>query len=653
MSRRLRFWWRSSLPLAVVVVAVVSVWSWWVQPETTQLGFARIPGGARSSVVLSNQTADAPRNLPCPAWRMHLRLDAGLKPPGPAWLMFEGGRPGDGYELYWQPSRLSLTLTRGNPALVLGVTSLDHFPQQVVLARHGFRLAVWADEVQVLSILDPQTTAAATAWGFQASGPMEGSSVSLHDDRRLLPATSALALAGDAAALQQVLSDPMQDDHALFTTRQALVLDAEKATSEKSAAIKAAAMAIGAFSTAEPTVAELRQWLAWGEAHVALVRQDLDAAQRATQAIGDLIRLADSHPAGESAGLAMELLERLVRTCARPPYRAPEDVVRWRDAWFTILSDCASAALAHSSPVIPDDWRWELKLIIHGSECLRGRAPKPTPAEAPDWVVSRWRAFAGGNPGGPAFTTPIPVIADERNPIRPALERLIQLAAFEPGGLSAVAMRAAIIDALETPAPPNAGPETLEQQRQLNRARALDAVSAPAAPAREAALAQALLALHGIGDPLLALQQLDPDENHRAPTGDGSVPLARRDPLAYSLYRLLRHRRQGGAVPVRGTDSPFAPREQLPEALSSPFGRLLSGRREATHEAWITDPTLLPPIQALAAALGMQEVLQVDGASPNWALLDQLPCFTLPLRLMKPVSVLPNGQDPGTATVVP
>ncbi len=651
MSRRVRFWWRSTLPLAVLVVAVVSVWSWWVQPETTQLGFARIPGGARSSVVLSNQTAEAPRNLPCPAWRMHLRLDGSLKPPGPAWLMFEGGRPGDGYELHWQPSRLSLTLTRGNPALVLGVTSLDHFPQQVVLARHGFRLAVWADDVQVLTVLDPQTTAAATSWGFQAAGPMEGSSVSLHDDRRLLPATTAAALSGDDAALKQMLADPAREDHALFITRQALMLDAEKAPGEKAAAVKAAAAAISAFRTSQPILDELRQWLAWAEAHLALVRQDPDAAQRATGAIGDLIRLAEANPAGESAGLAMELLERVVATCARAPQRAPEDVVRWRGAWFTILSDCTTMALTRSSPAIPDDWRWELKLILHGADCLGGRPPRPTPAEAPDWVVSRWRAFAGGNPGGAAFTSPIPVFADERDPIRPALERLIQLAAFEPGGLAAVAMRAAIIDALEAPAAPNAGPETIDEQRQINRIRALTAIDTPSAPAREAALAQALLALQGIGDPLLALQRLDPDENHRAPTGDGSVPLARRDPLAYALFRLLRHRRQGPA-PVR-PDSPFTPKEQLPEALISPFGRLLSGRREATHEAWNTNPAILPPVQALAAALAMQEVLQVDGASPNWSLLDQLPCFTLPLRLMKPVSVLPNGQVPGTPTVVP
>ncbi|MBA3697438.1 MAG: hypothetical protein H0W78_01035 [Planctomycetes bacterium] len=651
MSRRSRFWWRSILTIALAVVAVVSVWSWWVQPETTQLGFARIPGGARSSVILTNQDAAAPRNQASVAWRMHLRIDAALKPPGPAWLMFEGGRAGDGYELQWQPSRLSLTLTRGNPALVLGVTSLDHFPQQVVLVRHGFRVEVWADEVRVLNVFDPQTTPAASAWGFQAAGPMEGSTVSLHDDRHVLPVSTVEALSGNAVTLQRLLSDPQQPDHALFITRQALVLDAEKNPTEKSAAVRAAAVAIGAFNAKDPILAELRQWLAWGDAQVALVRQDLDAAKRTSDAVQELIRLAGAHPVSESAGLAMELLDRLVRTGSRPPYRAPEDVVRWRDQWFATLAACATAALAHSSSAIPEEWRWQLRLIIHGAECLRGGTRQPTPAEAPEWVASRWRAFAGGNPGGASFSSPIPLLAEERNPMRPALERLIQLAAFEPGGLAAVSMRAAIVDALDTAAPPHAGPETITEQYRLNRARALEATRASTAPAREATLAQAILALNGIGDPSAALRELDPDENHRLPTGDGSVPLARRDPLAYALYRLLRHRWQG-STPGH-PDSPFAPKEQVPEALVSPFGRLLSGRPEATHEAWITDPTVLPPVQALAAALAMQEVLRLDARPPNWSLLDQVPCFTLPLRLMKPASGSPDDKLPGIPTVVP
>jgi hypothetical protein len=536
--------------------------------------------------------------------------------------------------------------------MVLGVASLDHFPQQVVLLRQGFNLEVWADEVRVLHVLDPQTTAGATFWGFQAAGPMEGSTISLNDDRRLLPVDTAKALAGDKTSLQRLLSDTTLPHHALFMTREALLLDAEKLANDKAAALKVAAVAVGTFSTNDPALAELHQWLAWGEIHVALVRQDFEAATRTTQALRQLITLTQQHPAGESPGLLMELLDPLAKASARPPSnRTPEDVVRWREVWLTALAECATAVLASSSPAIPEEWRWQLRLIVHGADCLRSRPPGPTPAEAPAWVVSRWRAFAGGNPGGVSFANPLASAQDDHNPIRGALDRLIQLAAFEPGGLAAVSLRSAIIDALETPAPPNAGPESIEDQQRVNRLRALNALDAPNAPIRESALAQAILALRGIGDPELALRKLDHDEHHRAPTGDGSEPLARRDPLAYALYCLLRHRERTRIQTL--PEGPFSPRERLPDALVSPFGRLLSGQREALQEAWVTDPTVLPPVQALAAALAMQEVLQVDTRPPNWSLLDQLPCFTLPLHLMKPVNVTPNARQPDTPVVVP
>ncbi len=668
MSRRSRFWWRNTLLLALILVAVVSVWSWWVQPETTQLGFARIPGGASSSVVLNNLYAKAPGNQPCPAWRMHLRMDQNIKLTGAAWLMFEGAKVGEGYELAWQPQRMSLTLSRHKiTPLILGVTSLDHVPLQIAWVRHGFQLEVWADDVLVLSVLDPQTTPAASAWGFQAAGPMEGT-ISLHDDRRLLSATTAGALTGDEAMLQRILTDPSVDHHALFLTRQVLMLDAEKIGGETFKKMYDDAIT-GVANAPQPIMNELRQWLAWSDIHVGLSRPDLDGAartMRTVEAVDKLLEFMHQHPASESAGLTMELLERLVRASSRPPSNStPEDLIRWRDRWFDLLARCAAATLIHSSPAIPDDWRWQLQLIIHGANTLRGRPPKPTPVEAPEWVVSRWRAFAGGNPGGTTFSNPIPLAAEERNPIRPALESLIQLAAFEPGGLAAVTMTAAIMDALESPNPPNAGPEVIEAHQRENRQRALDATNAKTAPAREAALAKAILALHfKLGDSEEALRLLDVDDRHQAPTSDGTTPLARTDPLAYALYRLLRHRLM--LAPTR-SEGPFATFEPLPAALSSSFGPLLSGRPEATQEAWSTNPTVLSPIQALAAALAMQEVeaqevkaqeVATPGmaiqdvtktALPNWALLDQLPCFTLPLRLMKPVTVSPTGKH----TVVP
>jgi hypothetical protein len=313
-----------------------------------------------------------------------------------------------------------------------------------------------------------------------------------------------------------------------------------------------------------------------------------------------------------------------------------------------------------ASPAIDEMWRWQLKLLVHGAECLRGppapdqesatrtttvdhpQWPRPTPIEAPDWLVSRWRAFAGNDPGGPNFASPIPASPDERNPIRPALDHLIQIAAFEP--VAAVMMRARILDALAAlPANPT------QEAHRIVEQKALDIARSQTAPAREAVLASALLALRGFGDPAQALSDLDWDPRHVELKGDGTIPWYRRDALAYALYRLIQHR-QAEASSSSAANNPLTKPDDLPDGLG-PFTRLLSGKPDATHEAWLTDPQVLPPAQALAAALAMQEVAGAPGSKPQWGLLDQLPCYTLPLGLMKrseaPGGSLPTPGPPG------
>jgi hypothetical protein len=201
----------------------------------------------------------------------------------------------------------------------------------------------------------------------------------------------------------------------------------------------------------------------------------------------------------------------------------PDEVLRWRRSWFDILAyrGVEGRSRLHpphrpggmASPAIDDVWLWQLRLLVHGAECLRGPPaldsdlatspeprssiqvwPRPTPIEAPDWVVIRWRAFAGNDPGGPSFASPIPASPDERNPIRPALDHLIQIAAFEP--VAAVMMRARILDALAA-SPANASQELHRATEQ----KALDIARSQTVPAREAVLAIALLALRGFGDP--------------------------------------------------------------------------------------------------------------------------------------------------------
>lgn len=637
MADRPRIWGRGTLPFALAAVVVASAWAWWTQPETTQLGFARIPVGARSSVILDNLSAPAPRNAPCPAWRLHLRIDRGLKPPGPEWLMFEGGKPGEGYELHWAPSRLGLVLVRAPDALLLGATVLRRFPEQVVLVRHGCRLEVWADERLVIAASDPQAPAVATAWGFQAAGPMDDSSITLIDDRRLLSDGEKRALLLEPASLAPLLADRARPDHALLAARHALALDPERVPGEVASALERAGAAARSDTNGQEQRARLLHWLSWGEIRLALMRQDGDAPQRTHAAVEQLVVLAGQQPIAEGAGLIMDLLDRIVRTASRAPTRVPEEVVRWRHGWLTTLAFAATHAEKACSPALGEDWRWQLRLVAHAADCLRGKRPRPTPAEAPDWVVSRWRAFAGGNPSVPSFSANIPSPADERNPVRPALDHLIQLAAFEPGGAAAMVLRARILDALEDNTPASADPDVRAEARRQSERRALEALRTANAPARELALDTLLLALAGVGDPKAVLDAHDPRGQE---TTDGLVPWTRRDPLAYALWRLLRHRSE-----VRVAGNPFKS-EELPDQIAAPYGRLLGGKADAGHEAWSANPEVLPPAQALAAALAMQEVLGGTEAMPNWALLEQIPSFTVPLRLMRPTepTVSPPGQ---------
>ena len=247
--------------------------------------------------------------------------------------------------------------------------------------------------------------------------------------------------------------------------------------------------------------------------------------------------------------------------------------------------------------------------MTDGSDCLAGDSPQPTPAEGPAWLTCRWRAFAGRNPGVSAFPE-LPGGWRERNPLAGALQQLTDLAGFTP--LAAVALRADVLDAL------SGG----------DRVAAAEAVAAaPPEAARHAALTAALLALRELAQnparsetPAVraALAGLARDD------GDGS-PLANDDPLGFALDRLLRHRAARADATLPGVPN-------VPEPLAW-AERLLNGKPEAPAESWRALPER--PLEALAAALAMQEVA---GESPNWSLLDQATCFTLPLRLLAPVS---------------
>jgi hypothetical protein len=137
---------------------------------------------------------------------------------------------------------------------------------------------------------------------------------------------------------------------------------------------------------------------------------------------------------------------------------------------------------------------------------------------------------------------------------------------------------------------------------------------------RSRKLLSALLALHG-GVPLKEAVDL------LATAPEGTTALAERDPLAYALYRLLLYRNRNDVSPddhVLGF--------RLPPGLT-PHQRLLSGTDEALVIAFDQPGDNLPPSQAVAAALALQEI---SGLDVTWELLRTLPDLTLPLDLMVP-----------------
>jgi hypothetical protein len=660
-----RILWRSTLPVACVVVLLVSAWSWRVQPEQTQIGFARVPGGNQASVIIS-----APSELAgggTPAWRMHLRLERGIKAPGPAWTLFEGEQLGTGYELHWDPLRLALTVQRSLPPLVLGAASLDHMPTHIAFIRHGFRLSILVDDKPLLELIDPQTTKSARAWGFQATGAVEGSTLSIIDEPQALNVRSRRALMGDSEALDAlsaILADPTADDHALFLTQQALNYAPEKNYSERRRALQNAQVAITAFTQDDATRLALQHWINWGTLYSTMMRSDIDSADIAEQALSDFTAAAHIHPTPTMCGLTMHLLDRLVQRSARPSGKAPENVLKWRRQWLTMVSDAATLALQHAATGLSDDWRWQLKLLRHAARCLCGFAGEPTPVAAPEWVSTRWRAFAGANPSVTNFPA-LPIASIERSPMRAALDQVTQLAAFDFGGLAAVSLRANVMNTLFAPPPANAVQEIIRKQQEQNRAQTQRLLRNTDTPTREVILTRAILALNQVGevggevDEVIAL--LDHDPHHKLPNEDGSIPLARRDPLAYALYRLLLKRTQ--SEKKAASQDPFAQPISLPSSMPTSYARLLSGRIESLHEiAWIPDPNVIPAAQALAAGLAMQDVLsdtRVDSensasvaVNPNWSLLEQVPCFTLPLHLLIP-GALPAIQQPSGLPVVP
>jgi hypothetical protein len=626
---------------------------------------------------------------------MQLRIDPTLRPPGPTWMMFEGDHAG--YELHWLPEQFILQVMRA-PDVLLGSVRLRRLPTEVVFTRRGLRLYVRVDGDEVLSCLDPGGTAPLPkTWGFYVNGAMGHSDIGLHDDRDLLDAVERQALEWTTAPT----SAPARwRERPLLMTRSALLAEREHA----GVALALATSTVDAASHQRDGRDALRTWLEWDYLRLALMPSTTTAAESWPEldvptAKEQLETLARLHPSPEQPGLFLALMDHLAaQAVAHPVARNPEEALATRQAWLTLTREVAASVLrldAWNNGILPDEWRWQVRLLHHAATCLGGGTPDSLPAEAPPWAMLRWHMLAGGRISGDALTRPenqIPAIEWDGNPIRPALDRLLAAAETEPlAATEATAQITIEVEKFSQRIGSLLVSQQIELRTQMDKTIA-DLIRKPV-PEREAALIQALLALHGIGSADKAHERLYPkDARTRRLPDDPPLALAERDPLAYALDRLLVTRiiyaaSAGGDDQQRASSSDDLLRNPtgLPPSLVN-YTRLLSGQSDALERAW--DFPGLSPVQALTAAIALNEAVcnvqeanlalqvrrnqgELDTIEAEhrrqelerqlarqraeidrmWRLLDRLPCLTLPLRFAQPAprAARPDNVEGGPA----
>ena len=349
---------------------------------------------------------------------------------------------------------------------------------------------------------------------------------------------------------------------------------------------------------------------------------------------------------------------------ARPTTPRPlKDVLRERAEWLTLLNTVTKNALSLIRPHTGDGMELQLQFIAHACGSLLGQGAsddpdgpriRPTPTNAAPWLIARWRAIAGDDPETTALPPP-PTSTTSRNPLLPVIERLIRSAALEP--LSAVRLRATILD----PAPSR---------------RAMIAQCLETTRPREAALARVLMALRECDEAIepgakikaakdahrLAerdLGKLSPPKNEAEEKIDY---LIHHDPLAYALAFLV-EKRTNDILGVTGLSTDIDEHAlDLTGAfkdLAAPFAPLLgknslsltgshTSEGDPTDLIWQNSDDILPPAQALAVALAMQEVA---GQKPDWSILHRLTCYSLPLELLEQPTAPQSVQDSGTAPI--
>ncbi len=377
----------------------------------------------------------------------------------------------------------------------------------------------------------------------------------------------------------------------------------------------------------------LRHWLAQAGFRAALLaprhgRQSEGLGDEAVRsALDTLLLLTRQEPAPEDTGILIDLLPLLAQAAvARPPAsRDPALVLARQGWWLGLVAEVARAVEQVGGTLLPNDRRYLLHLVDHAATRLAGAPGLAAPAHGPDWLLVRWRLFAGAAPGATALAD-LPL--NRADPLVAVYDQLTQITALAP--LGAVALRARVLELIDQRAPASAF-----------AARALDVDEAPA---YHLAITQVLLMLSGQlpADPTVARLHLE--------------PWSTSDPLAWALDRLVTTRllstqertETAAALATRIRDGLPPPTLPVPGPELAPWSQLLSGGPGADHRALAAaDAERLPAAWALAAAFSAQEAAGTVVSPDSWALLRRVPCFTLPLHLLIPRPPTGHGGDDG------
>lgn len=580
------------LTVCALGLLVLTVYAWSRQPTATLV--AHLPENG----VFSHDFDDGSA---LEWWRLAATIRGSEDERGD-WTLYEGDDL-IGYRLQWKADTKTWTMLRIGPGpglLARGV--LEEPPKALEWMRHRNQLTLTVDGSIVCRIIDLLAHQPGRSWGLDFSGVPPRIQLDLHDDSYQAPPapfTSGIEdrstdLHAELAKERDpitILENTIQD---MLTTRDGL---------DNARVFFAARLANGIEGYPEDVRQQMLAWVMWAAATATIQnRNDFDAAFLRT--IIDQLRMtaASGNAIPQIPGFFHNLsLQAAGRARDLPMGAAPaERFVRKREQLLQTV-----ASLSGNDP---DTWihedpseAMERQFCEALARGLVGERPPATPAEAPRWMVDRWRGVSGTNPIELPLTA-IPVADPPRPWVRGTLDELLTLADLRPA--SAVRLRARTLAAVT-----NSRMDDLKA-----------ALSDTEVPHRESLLTSSILATRGIVDPVAALRAL-------TSKSEGRLSIAERDPLAYAIYHLLLHRQLRDAntgVDVLGAE--------LPPALT-PHERLLSGAEEATTIAFGDPTATLRPPEALAAALVMQEV---QGLEPDWSLLTALPSMVLPLSLLEP-----------------